>query len=124
MLPATDPAYVAESDRDAGRCGIALLVPTIDPELPVLARSRAALKAIGCVAAVSDEVFVDIAADKLKTGSTFGGRGIAVPKSWSADASTANLPDPVFVKPRRGSASQGAGSRDASRPRCDVGRSR
>ncbi len=105
----TDPDYVTGLMETVKRYEIGLLVPTIDPDLPVLARSRAALKSIGCVTAVSDESFIEIVSDKLATESTFGTQGIAVPKSWAPDHQRTALPDLVFVKPRRGSASQGAG---------------
>lgn len=109
-LPAaTDATYVTDLLETVEHHGIQLIVPTIDPELPALARSRAAMRALGCLAAVSDEAFVELAADKVATGATFGARGVAVPLSWPADTPPADLPDEVFVKPRRGSASQGAG---------------
>jgi carbamoyl-phosphate synthase large subunit len=109
QMPATgDPGYVSALFETVTRCGIGLLVPTIDPELPILARNRAALASIGCVAAVSDESFIAITSDKLATVSAFGARGVAVPLSWVPGDHMTDIPDSVFVKPRQGSASQGA----------------
>jgi carbamoyl-phosphate synthase large subunit len=114
MRAATDPGYIDSLLGTVKAAGIGLLVPTIDPELPVLARSRAALMEAGCLAAVSNESFVEITSDKLLTVTVFGEQGVAVPRSWVMADRPADLPNVVFVKPRRGSASQGAGvaSRD------------
>jgi carbamoyl-phosphate synthase large subunit len=103
-----DPAYLTDLTEIIGRCGIGLLVPTIDPDLPLLARNRTALRSMGCVAAVSDESFIAITSDKFATVSTFGARGVAVPASWLPGDARTDLPDPIFIKPRHGSASQDA----------------
>lgn len=110
----TEPGYVDSLVSTVAACGIGLLVPTIDPELPILAGSRDRLKAAGCLVAVSNEAFVEITSDKQLTGATFGELGVAVPRTWLMTDGLAELPSAVFVKPRRGSASQGAGvsSRD------------
>lgn len=108
MRATDDPEYLTDLMEIIGQHRIGLLVPTIDPELPVLARHREALRSIGCVAAVSDESFVAIASDKLATVSSFGARGIAVPASWLLEDRREDLPDLVFIKPRAGSGSQNA----------------
>lgn len=108
MRATDDPEYLTDLMETIDQRGIGLLVPTIDPELPLLARQRKALRAVGCVAAVSDESFVEIASDKFATVSAFGARGVAVPRSWHLEDRREDLPDPIFIKPRGGSASQNA----------------
>jgi len=106
-IPATaDPGYLAGLLDAVGRHAIRLIVPTIDTDLPVLAANRAAIEAVGCRLAVSRVEFVAITLDKRAAGDAFRDAGIAVPRSWSIPVERPNeLPDRVFVKPRRGSAS-------------------
>jgi carbamoyl-phosphate synthase large subunit len=105
LRPTNDPGYVADLLEIAARYRIGLIVPTIDPDLPVLARQRHAFRSIGCVVVVSDEAFVGIASDKWATVSTFGAQGVAVPESWLPGDPRTSMPERVFVKPRAGSAS-------------------
>jgi carbamoyl-phosphate synthase large subunit len=106
LLSTEHPDYVADVIGIVGRLRIGLIVPTIDPDLPILARQRVALRSIGCTVAVSDESFVGIASDKWATVAAFRAQGIAVPASWLPDDRRTGLPERVFVKPRRGSASR------------------
>lgn len=86
-----------------------LVVPCIDPELRPLAEAREALAEAGARALVSDAPLLDVTLDKWTTVQHFSAQGIRMPASWRPeDASWDTLPDPVFVKPRRGSASKGA----------------
>ena len=99
--------YVADLVAIAEREAIGLLVPTIDPDLPVLASAHAAFEAIGCRVAVASPEFVAITMDKARTVDAFGKAGIRVPKSWIPPIDVAaTLPAAVFVKPRQGSASR------------------
>ena len=51
--------------------------------------------------------FVEICCDKWLTIKEFGEKGFAVPRSWLPDnLALESLPDALFIKPRRGSASQ------------------
>jgi carbamoyl-phosphate synthase large subunit len=89
---------------------VRLVVPTIDPELAVYARHRAAFAEIGTTVAVSDPETVAIGTDKdlthrwltehrLPTVRQARGQDVlADPSDWGY---------PVIVKPRRGSASIG-----------------
>jgi carbamoyl-phosphate synthase large subunit len=104
---AEDPAYVAGLLEIVSRHEIALIVPTIDTDLRVLAAAQAEFGALGCRVAVSTTPFVTIAADKYDTGAAFAKEGIAVPRMWLPPIERPDeLPAVVFVKPRRGSASQ------------------
>ena len=103
-----DPAYVADLVQIVSRHNIRLLVPTIDPDLPVLARHRAALLSIGCIAAVSSEAFVALASDKFATVAALITHGVDLAASWLPGDERGDLPDRLFVKPRRGSGSASA----------------
>ncbi len=90
--------------------GVRLLVPTIDPELPVLAEHRDKFATIGAVVAVSGPETVTIATDKAHTHrwleqhdfptvrQTTGTGALDDGRAW---------PLPLVVKPRCGSASEG-----------------
>jgi carbamoyl-phosphate synthase large subunit len=105
--PVTDPGYAdfllgLVADHDVG-----LLVPTIDPELPVLAAARDRFAAAGCLAVVSSPGLVDACADKLHLATRLADTGLAYPDTWAGDELPAILPAAVVCKPRRGSASKG-----------------
>jgi carbamoyl-phosphate synthase large subunit len=102
-----DPAYITDLLEVVERNEIKLVIPTIDADLPILASNQGAFASLGCRIVVSAPTFVDITLDKHQTGVTFGGAGIHVPWSWLPPvAENAGLPERVFAKPRRGSASQ------------------
>lgn len=102
-----DRDYLPELLDIVERHGIRLLIPTIDPDLPVLAQSQASFLSLGCIVAISSESFVAMAFDKHATAVTFAARDVAVPDSWLPAEALTDLPDKLFVKPRRGSASLG-----------------
>ena len=109
QLRATDdPAYSDDLVQVVRRHNIRLLVPTIDPDLPLVAHHRAELKAIGCTAAVSSESFVALAYDKYVTASMFSRYGVDLAASWLPGDERSGLPDRLFIKPRRGSGSTSA----------------
>jgi carbamoyl-phosphate synthase large subunit len=107
-LPRVDAAaYVPALLEMCRGHDVRLLVPLIDPELPVLAAHRAAFAAIGTTVLVSDPATVAIASDKRRTAEHAAGHGFRVPRTLDPDAmTTADLP--VFAKPAGGSASEGA----------------
>lgn len=89
---------------------IRLVVPTIDPELPVLAARRDEFRARGVVVAVSDPATVAIGSDKVLTHEWLVAEGF--PTVQQTDPATVRAaperwPFPLVVKPRRGSASVG-----------------
>jgi carbamoyl-phosphate synthase large subunit len=86
---------------------VSLVVPTIDPELPVLAEAAAKFFADGTVVAVSEPEVVAIAADKVATHHWLRQAGLPTVDQWTPTTLPADLTFPVIVKPRFGSASQG-----------------
>jgi len=90
--------------------GISAIIPTIDTELAALSQMAGSLDGLGCRAIVSGAELLGVAADKEQTSQAFGKAGFQVPRSWSVESalSDESLPENLFVKPRFGSASQGA----------------
>jgi len=89
------------------RENITAVFPLIDPDVPMLARHRTVLEAGGCRLAVAPEPAAAVAGDKWATAEFFRRQRIPAPRSWlpgQLDPATADYP--LFVKPRRGSASQ------------------
>jgi carbamoyl-phosphate synthase large subunit len=110
LPPVSDPAY-AESVVDICRSeGVALVVPTIDPELPPLAQASEALAAVGTRINISSSRVVGIAADKFLTAEVLAAGGVHVPRTsrlldWLEGRSQIDCP--VIAKPRKGSSSVG-----------------
>ena len=106
-LRTDDIAYVDDLLASVAGHGIRLLVPTIDTDLPILARHVARFEAAGCRVAISTSAFIETTMDKHLSGLAFEAAGIRVPRSWIPPLPAgAELPIQVFVKPRAGSASQ------------------
>jgi len=107
--PARDANYAQALLSICHEEGVDLVVPTIDTELPALARARDVFAAEGVTIAISDAAMVDIARDKLATSRHFTDCGIPTPATQPLEAVLANgwADDwPVIVKPQGGSASR------------------
>lgn len=102
-----DPAYVPALTTLIRQEAITAVFPLIDPDIPVLAQHREMLEAAGARLMVAPLESVAIAADKWRTAQFFDALGLPTPRSWlpeQIDADRASYP--LFIKPRRGSASQ------------------
>jgi carbamoyl-phosphate synthase large subunit len=89
---------------------IGLVVPTIDTELAVLATLRSDIEARGARVLLSGSQTIAIAGDKAATHDYFVKASLPHPRQWSAPQVLDVVDEvafPVFVKPRRGSASIG-----------------
>jgi carbamoyl-phosphate synthase large subunit len=105
-----DPAFVPEVLELCRKHSVDLVVPTIDPELPVYAAARDEFSSAGTTVAVGSAEVVAIAADKSRThewltGNGFPTVGQASPGEVRADPRA--WPFPLVVKPRHGSAAIG-----------------
>ena len=90
--------------------GIEVLIPGLDPELPVLAGMRDELADLGCTVIVSDPDVIAVSDDKLATAewsSSLGLPFVATRALPDAQDHADELDYPVIVKPRRGSSSFG-----------------
>jgi len=111
VVPRCDsPDYVPALLAICRREHVALVVPTIDPELPVLARARDAFVREGVLLAASGPATNEIAFDKANTAAFFDREGIPAPRQVDLGGALAGrngFAFPVALKPRFGSGSVG-----------------
>ncbi len=90
---------------------VSLLVPLIDPALPVLAARASEFAGVGTRLMVSSPEAIAIGANKIATGAFFRANGFRTPQVFSEDEIARLAPSdfPVFAKPAEGSSSIGAG---------------
>jgi carbamoyl-phosphate synthase large subunit len=111
-VPVLVPPTAAEGYLRAlvGTCErerIGLVLPLIDPDIPVLARNRERIEATGARLAVVSDAAATVTMDKWLTAGFFRDIGLATPPSWlpgQLDPGSANYP--LIIKPRTGSAGQ------------------
>ncbi len=97
----TDETYL---DRLIDICienKVGMIIPTIDTELLILAKSKGLFREKGIDVIVGDETFISICRDKRNTGVFFAQRDIRVPK----EIDKLNPYFPLFAKPYDGSLS-------------------
>lgn len=97
----TDETYL---DRLLDICienKVGMIIPTIDTELLILAKSKGLFWEKGIDVIVGDETFISICRDKRNTGVFFAQRDIRVPK----EIDKLNPSFPLFAKPYDGSLS-------------------
>ncbi|MBE3584483.1 MAG: ATP-grasp domain-containing protein [Limnochordaceae bacterium] len=102
-----DPAYVPRLLEICQRESVDVLIPLIDPELPVLARARDQFASGGTTVVISSPDSVAIGDDKLATVRFFEARGIPTARTFVPNEALRDIHFPVIVKPRRGSSGQG-----------------
>jgi carbamoyl-phosphate synthase large subunit len=105
---ASDPGYVDEIFAIASATDAGLVVPTIDDELTPLALAVPAFREAGIQVAVSNAESTAICNDKHATCRTLQAKGIAAAASFLPGQLPADLPFPLFIKPRFGRGSVAA----------------
>lgn len=83
------------------------LIPTIDTDLEVLSRHRDAVARTGCMPLIAEPEVISTCRDKILTYAHLRWHGIDTPDTFTPDQ-LHSLPAkrfPLFIKPRRGSAS-------------------
>jgi carbamoyl-phosphate synthase large subunit len=109
----TSDEFVPEMLELCRRQGVRLVVPTIDTELPALARARSEFAAVGVTVAVSRPETVAIGADKRLTHTWLVEHDFPTVRQAEAAAVAVDPGDwdfPAIVKPVWGSASIGVRS--------------
>lgn len=87
---------------------IRLVIPTIDTELPMMARFRARFAACGIDVATSGIETISIAADKVATARFLADANLPTVKTYSEqEIARGEVTFPALLKPRFGSASSG-----------------
>jgi carbamoyl-phosphate synthase large subunit len=105
---ATDADYVNALLAAVRTHRPALLIPTIDTDLEIVSRQRAAIAELGCLPLIAEPEVISTCRDKVRTYEHLCRHNIDTPQTWTPD----QLPPagerrfPLFIKPRRGSASQ------------------
>jgi len=108
LPPVSSDEYVDVLFDHVVKHDIDLVVPLIDPDVLALGRSRSRFERAGCQLLTSAAPLLDLAHDKWETIQHFSEKGFRTPSSWlPEDSDRTEWPDPVFVKPRCGSASEG-----------------
>jgi len=106
----SDSQFVTNTIATCRAERVDLIVPTIDPELPVYAAHTKDFEIAGTKVLISDTNTIDIAFDKSRTNKWFVDHGFPTVAQLSVEQALTNLSQwtfPVIVKPRRGSASMG-----------------
>jgi carbamoyl-phosphate synthase large subunit len=107
IVPGCDDAEFVPRMLDlCERNGVDLVVPTIDPELPVYAAAREEFESAGTHVVVSSPETVAIAADKVETHRWLTASGIPTVDQASVGRHE-GWEYPLVVKPRYGSAAVG-----------------
>ena len=106
----TDPGFIRSMLALCRREEVTLVVPTIDPELPLYAAHRREFEHIGTTVAVSARETVDIARDKARTNRWLLQHGFPAVAQVSPEDVVENSSRwqfPLILKPRFGSGSIG-----------------
>ncbi len=98
----TSSEYISTLTDLCERNDIDLVIPTIDPELPVLATNKDQLECNGLKVVVSNMELVRACQDKTNTVQFFKEREIPTPQIIDKD----NLRYPIYAKPYDGSSSE------------------
>lgn len=108
-LPQVSASNYVDAICDVARShSVSLIVPTIDPELPILSFAREEIRErTGAEVMIASPWVVDVCADKVKTFEHVVGAGLLAPGVVSDLASIAADDFPLIVKPRSGSSSIG-----------------
>jgi carbamoyl-phosphate synthase large subunit len=104
------PDYIPSLQTIVRAHQIALIVPTIDPELPIMAGNREVFAAIGTDVVISGPEVIRISCNKMATAEWATRAGISTPCTCTleeARTQPSRFPFPVIAKPIMGSGSVG-----------------
>ena len=110
LAPRVDaPDYIPRLLQICKKERIKLVVPLIDTELLIQARSREAFAQIGAFAMISAPETIELAMDKLKTSDFFQAQGCRAVRTYRLEDPRwkTELKFPLILKPARGSAGIG-----------------
>lgn len=101
--PVNSPDFFDKLVQGCQKFDVSLIVPTIDPELAVLAAMKQELADFGIATVVCDSSIIRRTSDKGRAPEFFAGLDLQVPRALDRRA----LTFPLFAKPREGSSSAG-----------------
>jgi carbamoyl-phosphate synthase large subunit len=99
---ATEPDYIPELLAICEAERVRLIVPTIDDELPLFGEAKDQFAHIGTKVACSPASTSVTCNDKFATCEQLRKAGVAAAATFLPDGLPANLPMPLFIKPRTG----------------------
>lgn len=108
--PLDDPSYRTHILQIAEQNAIDLIVPTIDPDLDILADLAPTLRQRGCTVAISGPKTINLCRDKALTMRVLVNAGVLVPHTCKGSDFDPDDPIwryPLICKPRSGSSSIG-----------------
>ncbi|GAA5521832.1 ATP-grasp domain-containing protein [Aliifodinibius salicampi] len=98
----TSPDYISTLTDLCADHNVDLLIPTIDPELPILSENKEQMEKSGVKVVVSQKELVKACQDKRNTIAFFEEKDIPTPQIIERD----NLRYPIYAKPCDGSSSE------------------
>lgn len=104
----TDADFLSEILGICGAERIRLVIPTIDDELPVFGREHRQFEEMGITVASSSESTAMLCNDKYSTCRHLDAHNVPVARTYDPSEVTADLPLPLFIKPRVGRGAVGA----------------
>jgi nucleoside-diphosphate-sugar epimerase len=109
---ATDPGYIDAVIQACDSFGVGLLIPTIDVELPIVARSAALFRSAGVELLLAGEPLISACRDKAALAEHFPESASLFVRAFKLDEAigalrTGTLDFPLIAKPRAGMASRG-----------------
>lgn len=110
VSPCKSPQFVSEVLELCVREHVSVLIPTIDPELPVYANARGQFETAGTTVCISSTDTVHIGSDKVATHEWLSRHGFPTVRQSSPTEVLRTKPAwalPLIAKPRNGSASIG-----------------
>jgi carbamoyl-phosphate synthase large subunit len=105
---ATDADYLPEVLAISEAEGVRLVVPTIDDELALFGAARDDFRGLGAIVACSSEQTALLCNDKYATCTHLSAAGVPAARTWLPSELTAEVPLPLFIKPRVGRGAVGA----------------
>lgn len=105
----SDRSYIPKLLNVAKRHMIDIVIPTIDSELDLLAKSQDQFAPFGCRVVISSQAVIDICSDKVLTFNALKKAKIDTPATWTFDEIMQRKRHkfPYHMKPRAGSAGKG-----------------
>jgi len=103
----TEPDYIRAIIEECRKNNIALVVPTIDTDLLLLAENRKKIEEnTNAKVLISDLKVIDICRDKIKTQRFLEENNFGIPKLYTDEEIENNRVNyPLFIKPKSGSSS-------------------
>jgi carbamoyl-phosphate synthase large subunit len=104
-----DPTYIPIVVDICRREQVKRVYPLIDPDVPVLTQHSDTIEATGAMVATIPARVAAMVADKWEVTQFFRRIDLLTPRSWlPEEIDPAQMTYPLFIKPRRGSASKDA----------------